>query len=163
VPKFVWKSLPPEDINKLLEYVASIPEGERPLYGLTGKKSSFLTAGTAMWTHAICFTADRIMVTEEGFVSGKKTQTGHNLSDLVQVDVKRRKLAGSDELVLEFGDGSSVELVNVPKTQCDPVELLPSQGTSVFARERLSDAQITNCYYAYDMAAVIPPDLLKKK
>ncbi len=163
MPKFVWKSLKPEDMETFLGYVDGLPESERPLYGLTGKKPAFLTAGSAMWTHAVHFTADQVIVTEVAFVSNKKTQTSHDLSDLVQVDAKKPKLGEFGRLKLGFSDDSSLDLTQVPKTQSEPVELLLTEGTSAFPPERLTDAQITNCYYAYDMAGVIPPDLLRKK
>ena len=52
------------------------------------------------------------------------------------------------------------ELRDVPKTQSDPVKLVFREGTSASARNRLSEEQITNCYYAYNFARLIPKDLL---
>jgi hypothetical protein len=162
MPKFVWKSLKSEDMEKLLGYLEGLPESERPLYGLTGQKPTFLTAGSATWTHAVHFTADRVVITDATSPPNKKT-TSHDLGDLLQVDAKKPRLGEFGRLKLGFRDGSSLELMQVSKTQCEPVEALLGEGPAAFARERLSDTQLTNCYYAYDLAGVIPPDLLKKK
>jgi hypothetical protein len=159
--KLVWKKLSPGDIETLLTHIEGIPESDRPLYGLVGiKRREFL-----MWRfslnkrHALYFTNDRVVLSQRSTGGAKeKSRREYSIVDLADVRVIRGPLFES--IKLAFRDGFKIKLRDVPKMQSDPVERVLREGTSAFARNRLSDEQITNCYFAYSFARLIPADLL---
>ena len=159
--KLVWKKLSPGDIETLLTHVEGIPESDRPLYGLVGKKRrEFL-----FWTfslnkpHVLYFTNDRVVLSQRSVGGAKeKSRREYGIGDLTDVRVTKGPLLES--IKLAFSDGFKIKLRDVPKMQSDPVERVLREGIEAFARNRLSDEQITNCYFAYNFGRLIPTDLL---
>jgi hypothetical protein len=159
--RFVWKKLKPQDMEKVLKHLDAMPEGERLLYGLTGKKRNELLSwiwASANKPHALYFTKDRIVLSRRNISGTKeKSRKEFGIGDLAGVRVMTGPLLES--IKLEFRDGFTIKLRDVAKHQSDPVERLLNEGTAAFARKGLTDEQLTNAYFTYRFARVIP-DLL---
>ncbi|MGB7294292.1 MAG: PH domain-containing protein [Candidatus Aminicenantales bacterium] len=160
--KIVWKKLKKEDLNKLIGYLEAMPDDKKPLYGLVGVKRNELLSwiiGSFNKPHVVYFTKDGIVLSRRTLFTLKEVNSrAYPIDGLKNIDVRRGVLL--DSIQFEFNDGSKIRLRDVPKHQADPIEKFVTSGVGAFDKSNLSDEQITNCYFAYRNADLIPKDVL---
>ena len=158
--KRVWRALKPDDMAVVTNYLMELPDAERPLYGLTGIKTSFWSriAGGAK-PFVVLFTADRVILSKRS-VGGIKQLWGdeHALSDLVDLSTRKGPLL--DSALFTFANEFKIRIGNIPHTQIAPVVGLMQEGVAALEWSRLTDVQRTNCYYTFTMMKILPRDLL---
>lgn len=162
--KIVWKKLKKEDLNKLIGYLEQMPEDKKPLYGLIGVKRNELLSwliGSFNKPHIVYFTKDNIVLSRRTLFAYKEVNSRvYEINGIKNVNIRRGVLL--DSIQFEFSDGLKIRLRDVPKNQSDPIENFLKAGVGAFDKTTLSDEQLTNCYFAYKNAELIPKDVLKQ-
>lgn len=160
--KIVWKKLKKEDLNKLISYLEQMPDDKKPLYGLAGVKRNELLSwliGSFNKPHIVYFTKDNIVLSRRTLFTLKEVNSKvYNINGLNNVSIRRGVLL--DSIQFEFDDGLKIRLRDVDKNQSDPIEKFLKVGVGAFDKTTLSDEQITNCYFAYNNAELIPKNVL---
>lgn len=160
--KIVWKKLKSEDLNKLIGYLEQMPDDKKPLYGLVGVKRNELMSwliGSFNKPHIVYFTKDSIILSRRTLFTLKEVNSKvYKVDGLNSVNIRRGVL--SESIQFEFNDGLKIRLRDVPKNQSDPIEKFLKVGVGAFDKTTLSDEQITNCYFAYKNAELIPKNVL---
>lgn len=161
--KLVWKRLRPRDLEAFLRHLDAMPQAERPIYGLVGKKKiKFLhwVFAAASKLYALYFTQDRVVLSQRNVGgSRERRRIEYPIGDLVAVRVTKGPVWHT--IRLEFRDGFTIKLANITRGQCDPIARVPVGGAAALARERLTVEQLTNCYFAYAFARLTGKDVLK--
>ncbi len=158
--KRVWRALKPDDMAVVTSYLTELPDAERPLYGLTGIKTSFWSRiGGGAKPFVVLLMADRVILSKRT-VGGIKQLWGeeHALAELVDLSTRRGPLLNS--ALFTFANGFKIRIGNIPHTQIAPVVRFMNEGTGAFEWGRLTDVQRTNCYYTFTMMKILPRDLL---
>ena len=157
--KLVWKQLKPEDMELFLSHLDSLPEAERPIYGISGKKASLwekLGGGTKRII--VLFYPDRLVISTRSMVGlTEKARVERPLSDIDDVHVLAGPLMSS--VALRFRDGSKTKLANVGHKEAEPLTRYMDEGVSVFARSRLDPEALTAFFYACNIGLPLPEDL----
>jgi hypothetical protein len=142
------------------DYLTELPDAERPLYGLTGIKTSFWSRiGGGAKPFVVLLMADRVILSKRS-VGGIKQLWGeeHALTDLV--DLSTRNGPFLDSALFTFANGFKIRIGNIPHTQIAPVAGFMKEGAAAFEWSHLTDVQRTNCYYTFTMMKILPRDLL---
>ena len=158
--KHVWKELKDDDMAVVTDRLSEIPEAQRPLYGITGIKTSLWSQiGGGAKPYIVVFMPDRIIISRRN-LTGKKHVSGneHPLGDLVDVSVRNGPMFDSAKFT--FSDGFSTRVGNIPNGQIDPVLRFLEQGPSAFDWASLNQTQRTNCYFTFTSMGYLPADLL---
>ena len=158
--KRVWKALKPDDMAAVTGYLAGLADDERPLYGVTGIKTSFWSRiGGGAKLLIVLFMPDRIILSKRNITGVKETwSVEHALTDLV--DLRSRRGPMFDSALFTFADGFKIRVGNIPHTQIAPVVRYMAEGAAALEWSRLTDVQRTNCYYTFTMMKILPRDLL---
>jgi len=158
--KRVWKALKPDDMAAVTGYLAGLADDERPLYGVTGIKTSFWSRiGGGAKLLIVLFMPDRIILSKRNITGVKETwSVEHALTDLV--DLRPRRGPMFDSALFSFADGFKIRVGNIPHTQTAPIVRFMDEGSGAFGWDRLTDVQRTNCYYTFTMMKILPRDLI---
>jgi hypothetical protein len=158
--KRVWKELKPDDMAVVTDALEALPEDQRPLYGLTGIKTSFWSRiGGGAKPFIVLFMPGEIILSKRTLGGSKAiSRMVKPLGDLVDVSVRNGPLLGSARF--EFADGFEIRVGNIPHTQINPVQGFLRHGKDAFAWDALSDTQRTNCYYTYTTMGILKRELL---
>ncbi len=158
--KRVWKELKPEDLATVQGYLDGLPQEQRPLYGLTGIKTSLWSRlGGGAMPYVVLFTRDRIVLSKRS-VGGQKERERreYTIGDLTGVTPRHGPLL--DSALFRFADGFTVRVGNIPHTQIEPVVRFLHEGLDAFDPGRLTSVQRTNCYYTFISMQILSRDLL---
>ena len=158
--KHVWKELKIDDMAVVTDYLAQLPSDVRPLYAVTGIKTSVWSQiGGGAKPFVVLFMPDRIILSKRS-TTGKKevTRTETPINSLADVSVRHGPLVDSARFA--FNNGYNIRVGQIAHTQIEPVERFMEIGDPAFDWDRLTREQRTNCYYAFTMMGILPRDLL---
>lgn len=158
--KRVWKELKPDDLQVLTDFLATMPEEDRPLYGITGIKTSLWSQiGGGANSFVALFLPETIVFSKRSLGGiREKTRDELPLAGLIDVSVRRGPMLDSARFT--FANGFKVRVGNILHHQITPVTRLPSEGVAALDWANLSAAQKTNCYFTFAMMGLLPRDLL---
>ena len=157
--KVHWSRLSDEEIERFEAHLDSRPEQERPLYAISGRKSSLwekLGGGTRRII--VLFYRDRVVISDRGMVSTK--EKGHKerpIASLEGVKILSGPLFSS--VALRFSDGLRTKLVNIRHQAADPVGMYEDTGLAAFDRARLTPEAKSDFFYACNVALDLPENL----
>lgn len=161
--KMVWKQLKPEDLEVFLSYLDTLPEEDRPIYGIQGKKASAwekLGGGTSRII--VLFYPDRAVFSMRGLTGVKeKSRIERPLSDIVDVRVVAGPLLSS--VAFTFRDGSKTKLANVAHKEAAPLTRFMAEGEAALDRSRLDPESLTAFFYACNHGLPLPDDLFTRE
>lgn len=149
--RFQWaRELTPQEYEEFSAYLDTLEDSERPLYGLTGVRSSLrrkLVGGGAHWMIVLIF-ADRIVFSTRGMGSLTK-ESGRvtvPLTDLVSVTATDG--LSKSRVKFDFKDGSKVELDSVKKDSAGVMSRFSREGVAAFDPSGLNPNALTDFWQA---------------
>jgi hypothetical protein len=149
--RFQWaRELTPQEYEEFSAYLYTLEERERPLYGLTGVKSSLrrkLVGGGAHWMIVLIF-RDRIVFSTRGMGSLTKESRRVTvpLSDLTSVTANDG--LSRSRVKFDFRDGSKVELDSVKKDSAGVMSRFSREGIAAFDPSGLNPNALTDFWQA---------------
>jgi hypothetical protein len=153
--KRVWSKLKPEDMDTFLAFLDALPGNERPVYGLSGVKSSFWQKlGSGGKSVVVLFYSDRV-------VFSRAVRSERPLSDISEIRVVNGPMMSNVEF--RFHDGSKTKLANVSHKEAAPASLFTTEGMAAFDRSRLDPETLTHFFYACNVGLPLPRDLFERK
>ena len=156
--KVHWSRLSDAELERFLSHLDTLPERDRPVYAISGRKSS-LWEKMGGGTHQIIviFYPDRVVISDRGTFSTKEKGRRHlPIEDLKDVKIVSGPLFSS--VALRF-ESEKTKLVNVRHQAAEPVGGYESMGLAAFDRSRLTPEAISDFFYACNVALDLPEDL----
>jgi hypothetical protein len=153
----------PEQLEQLGRHLESMPDAERPLYGLSASVFSFLSGFQdfprwelfyARVPVYLVFTRDALTV-----AGGKRKMQGRHLhGDLIEVEPAG--LPKGSSATLRFASGKKLKLSRIPPGALDPVVEYVQVGVGALAWDRLDEARRTHCAETWSALEIIPRGLI---
>ena len=158
--KRVWKELKPDDLQVLTDFLSTMPEEDRPLYGITGIKTSLWSQLGGGANQFVALFLPKTIVFSKRTIGGIGEKKRHEspLDELTEVSVRKGPMLDSAKFV--FTSGFQVRVGNILHGQITPVTRILDEGIGALEWDGLSAAQKTNCYFTFTTMGLLPRDLL---
>jgi hypothetical protein len=159
--KLHWRKLAPGEMHTFLSYLDAVPDKERPVYGISGDKSSLWQKMGGGTKHIIVlFFPDHVVFSTRSMVTRKElSRRERPLSDITGVNVIAGPMMSG--VAFRFNDGSKLKVANLMHKEAEPLTRFMSEGLAAFDRSRLDEESLSYFFYACNIGLPLPDDLFE--